>query len=327
MLYRDRPPVKIVFYGLIPLFAWETFSVVYYGFPLPNTYYTKLNTGIGRLSLIKHGGDYFFNSILIDPATLFTIFSAIIVSLIGLIKKKNGVFPFVSAGIVLYLLYILYIGGDFMSGRFFACCVPYSLFILCCLVKKQKFIYAFLLVFVFLCLNSPFYSVYNFSAENKVMTQNSVQIVSEREFYHPVTGLLNVLTKGKKAIDESGYAKDAKRVKNDTSMQKKTAISIAIGMFGFYAGPDVYIIDQVSIADAFTARLPAAKRWRIGHFAREWPEGYEETLRQGTNLIKDSDLSMLYDKISLITKGRIFSRERFKAIIEVNLKNNFHLKG
>jgi len=325
-LYRDRPPVKIILSGLIPLFAWETFSVIYYGFPLPNTFYAKLNTGIGRLALIKQGVDYFFNSILIDPVTLFTVFSAIIVGSTGLIKKKNEVFPFVSAGIVLYLLYVLYIGGDFMSGRFFACCIPVSLFMASDLMKKQKIIYAFLLTLVFLCLNSPFYSVYNFNVENRMMTRNSVQVISEREFYYRVTGLLNVLTKGKKVIDESGYAKDAKRLKNDASMQKKTAISTAIGMFGFYAGPDVYIIDQVSIADAFTARLPAAKRWRIGHFAREWPEGYEETLRQGTNLIKDGDLSVLYEKICLITKGKIFTKERFKTILEINFKKDFYRK-
>ncbi|MFH1051256.1 MAG: hypothetical protein V1779_10065, partial [bacterium] len=34
-----------VFYGFIPFILWEIFSVIYYGFPFPNTYYAKLNTG------------------------------------------------------------------------------------------------------------------------------------------------------------------------------------------------------------------------------------------------------------------------------------------
>jgi arabinofuranosyltransferase len=152
----------------------------------------------------------------------------------------------------------------------------------------------------------------------------SNQIISEREFYYPVTGLLNVLIKGKKVIDESGYAKEAKRIKNDTIQSRKTAITIAIGMFGFFAGPGVYVIDQVSLADAFTARLPVAKRWRIGHFGREWPEGYENTLRQGINLIKDDKMAKFYDKISLITKGKIFSLKRFKAIIDLNIRNDLY---
>ena len=32
--------------GFIPLIAWELFSLIYYGFLLPNTAYAKLNTGL-----------------------------------------------------------------------------------------------------------------------------------------------------------------------------------------------------------------------------------------------------------------------------------------
>jgi len=173
---------------------------------------------------------------------------------------------------------------------------------------------------IFLAFISPYFSIWDFKANNKEIIKISNQIIAEREFYYHVTGLINVLTKGKNVIDESGYAKDARRIRNEDNNQRKTGISIAIGMFGFYAGPQVYIIDQASLADAFTARLPAAKRWRIGHFAREWPEGYEETLRQGINLIEDNNLSAFYEKINLITKGRIFSCNRMKAILEINLR-------
>ncbi|MCX8092966.1 MAG: hypothetical protein N3E50_02215, partial [Candidatus Goldbacteria bacterium] len=50
MLYKEKPPYKFIFYGLIPLFLWEVFSFIYYGFPLPNTFYAKLLTGIDKLS-------------------------------------------------------------------------------------------------------------------------------------------------------------------------------------------------------------------------------------------------------------------------------------
>ncbi|MCX7698292.1 MAG: hypothetical protein N2114_02355, partial [Candidatus Goldbacteria bacterium] len=50
MLYIEKPPYKFIFYGLIPLFLWEVFSFIYYGFPLPNTFYAKLLTGIDKLS-------------------------------------------------------------------------------------------------------------------------------------------------------------------------------------------------------------------------------------------------------------------------------------
>lgn len=327
MLFRGKLSYKFVFYGLTPLFVWEIFSIIYYGFPLPNTFYAKLNTGIRQSDLIKQGGLYFLNSLLIDPITLFVIFSALILNLISLLNKEKNIFSFISIGIILYLLYVLYIGGDFMSGRFFACCIPFSLFALSNLIKGQKIVFVFLFFFIFLYLNSPFYSIYNFNVENKIIAEYPVQIISEREFYYPVTGLLNVLAKGKKVIDESGYAKDAKRIRNSNKQQRQTGMSIAIGILGFYAGPEVYIIDQASIADAFTARLPVSQRWRIGHFAREWPEGYEKTLRHGVNLIKEKKLSEFYDKISLITKGKIFDRERFKAILEVNFGKGIYGAG
>ena len=33
---------------MLPLLAWELFSLLFYGFPFPNTYYAKLNTGIPK---------------------------------------------------------------------------------------------------------------------------------------------------------------------------------------------------------------------------------------------------------------------------------------
>ncbi len=319
MAYKEKPPFKYVVYGLIPLFVWEIFSIIYYGFPFPNTFYAKLMTGINKYELVKQGGYYFLNSILSDPATLSIILCSTVISFFSLFKSKKILINTLIIGILAYLIYILFSGGDFMSGRFFACLLPVSLFAVVNMVNSNKNLFAFLFSVIFLSLISPYFSIPDFKVDNKEIIKISNQIISEREFYYNTTGLINVLTKGKRNIDESGYAKDAKRIKDDRGQQRKTGISIAIGMFGFYAGPEVYIIDQVTIADAFTARLPAAKRWRIGHFAREWPEGYEETLRQGKNLIKDKKLSEFYDKISIITKGKIFSKGRFKTIIEVNL--------
>ena len=52
-------------------------------------------------------------------------------------------------------------------------------------------------------------------------------------------------------------------------------------MFGYYAGPNVYVVDELALADALLARLPARRvdQWRIGHFQRTLPAGYLDTLR------------------------------------------------
>ena len=56
--------------GQLPFILWEIFSLVYYGFPFPNTAYAKLNTGIPRIELLQQGGKYLLSSLRHDPLTL-----------------------------------------------------------------------------------------------------------------------------------------------------------------------------------------------------------------------------------------------------------------
>ena len=53
--------------GGLPFFAWETFSVVYYGFLFPNTAYAKLGTGIPSGEIWRQGGHYLLDSLAVDP--------------------------------------------------------------------------------------------------------------------------------------------------------------------------------------------------------------------------------------------------------------------
>jgi arabinofuranosyltransferase len=91
-----------------------------------------------------------------------------------------------------------------------------------------------------------------------------------------------------------------------------------IGFYGYYAGRQCFILDELALCDPLLARLPAIKPWRIGHFKREIPKGYEETLQSGINKIEDTNLAKYYDKILLITRGDLFSSERLKAIWKIN---------
>ena len=61
------------------------------------------------------------------------------------------------------------------------------------------------------------------------------------------------------------------------------------------------------------------KDWRIGHFIREVPEGYVESLETGSNQLADPDLAEYYAKLKLITTGKILDPERLKTILEMNL--------
>src|SRR3990172_3650185 len=99
---------------VLSLFAWEMFSLFYYGFFFPNTAYAKLNTGINQSDLIKQGLYYLLDSLYLDPLTFFVLLAGI---LAALLKRKSELIP-LAVGTGLYIIYIVNIGGDFMSGRF-----------------------------------------------------------------------------------------------------------------------------------------------------------------------------------------------------------------
>ncbi|MCR5673764.1 MAG: hypothetical protein K6F87_08645, partial [Lachnospiraceae bacterium] len=101
--------------GLSLFVLWEIFATFYFGFPFPNTAYAKLGTGIALKDYLIRGVRYYLNAAVCDPVILivplFVIFAAISV--------RKSQYIFCIAGTVIYWLYLLYIGGDFMMGRHF----------------------------------------------------------------------------------------------------------------------------------------------------------------------------------------------------------------
>ena len=92
----------------------------------------------------------------------------------------------------------------------------------------------------------------------------------------------------------------------------------AVGMAGYYTGPDRHIIDVYALCDPLLARLPTAVPWRIGHFQRDIPAGYWESVNADRNLIEDPEIAALYDTIRTVTRGPIWSWSRWKAILALN---------
>ncbi len=91
------------------------------------------------------------------------------------------------------------------------------------------------------------------------------------------------------------------------------------------SAPQTHLIDSCALTDPLLARLPAlyTPDWRIGHFYRLIPYGYEESVEQATNLIVDPVVKALYDDLRLITRApRLLSRARLAAIWRVNTGGN-----
>ena len=328
--------------GFLPFILWELFSLFYYGLPFPNTAYAKLNTGVSQIELFQQGWYYIINSLYLDPLTIVALLSGLLLSII----KKDKNLLLVSAGSFFYLIYIVSIGGDFMGGRFFSAPLLCSVIVLSKVKfsSTKKFIFSIATVIV-LGLLSPKPTLFDtqyYGTGPKIvkafrfgpMVINMYHgIVDERIWYYQYTGLLNNTLERK--INQHPWVKDAK------TQQSGVITRETIGLYGYYAGSNVYIIDPMALADPLLSKLPSTeywlihkyrfnsiKKWRVGHFARKIPDGYLETIKTGKDQFDDKDLGKYYEKLSFIIRGDLFNINRLKEIINFNLgKYNYLLKS
>ncbi|OGO15172.1 MAG: hypothetical protein A2Y93_00595 [Chloroflexi bacterium RBG_13_68_17] len=298
--------------GLLPLVAWEAFSVIYYGSLVPNTAYAKLNTGIPFKDLLEQGALYYLNGIDLDPLSMTVIAAGLAAA--GL--WGNGAQRRIALGTALYLGYVLIIGGDFMSGRMFSPAVLVSTVLLVKLVASESVVTKLFLLGTVILLG--------FSSLTPTLLSGSA-------YAQPIPTRNGIGDKRSDSFTENGLLpilRNAPRPSHhwvleglELSYQGRVVLAQdAIGYLGYFAGPDVHIVDEVALADPLLARLPASDplNWRIALFYRDIPTGYLESIETGVNRIADPDLARLYDKIHLITSGELFDPERLRAIWELN---------
>lgn len=308
--------LALTFLGLLPFFLWELFSIFYYGFPFPNTAYAKLGTFIPRTDLFLQGGFYFLNSLNFDPITLtmigFTICSMIV-------TKNRTLIP-LAIGLFLYLLYVVSIGGGFMSGRWLS--VPYLLAVLLfsqlqfppiTTVRTPFLIGILLLVGILNPQRSPLFSDRDYADH----TMDHAGITDERGHYYEQYGLLRS-SRHTRAVAQ-GYLQGTADPADFTHC--------GIGKRGFIASRYTRIVDECGLADAFIARLPPRydPDWRVGHPLRTVPAGYMETVSTGRNQLHDPKLATYYDRLSIITQGPLFRKQRLIEIWNFNRGAYDHL--
>lgn len=314
----NKPTLRQLMLGSLPFLAWEIFSLFYYGFPLPNTYYAKLSTGIPQIELTRQGIQYLLNALEFDPLTPLLILAGLLAAFTLRTRKTTAL----ALGLLLYLAYVVRIGGDFMAGRFLT--VPLLLAVI--LLSRLDFdtlpLPQTLLIFalpLIIGLTAPD-STLDFRDTTTLQTPSEHVdhrgISDERLNYAPYTAPLAL---PRDAIPPTHvWAWQGTR---DAGSDRKLATKFGIGFYGYNAGPSIYIIDQLALADPLLARLPARRdiHWRVGHYTREIPGGYERTLETGKNALKDSDLAIYYTKLTLIIRGPLLSKSRLLEIIKINL--------
>ena len=324
--FLKLPKIKglyIIGIGLLPAITWKGFTLFYYGFLLPNTAFAKvLNTGISKNVLLQQGVLYFENLIIWHPLTFFIIMIGI--SIPFLIKDKHLI-P-VILGIIFYLIFILQMGGDYMSGRLFTAPLFVAIVVLsqCNFTASRRIpLVALSVIIIVVGVFTPYSPL--FSDEDYIREPNfknptasgayAGSITDNRGYHYSGTGLL--VNRNNIEIPRHWWAIWGS---NAGAQGDSPIIFKSIGMYGFYAGPKIHVIDRYGLGDALLSKLPIPKDqwWVIGHFYRTMPQGYFETLQSGENMIQDECLAKYYDKLSIITRGNLFDANRFQEIWKMN---------
>lgn len=317
---------RILYQGIILaftfVFVWTAFALIYYGFPFPNTAYAKLMVDVPLWEKVLQGWNYIKFTFVYDSLTAYVIVIGFLYMLWSSTLSRTF-----AAGFVLYICYLLSIGGDFMAGRFFTSPFLISSIFLISIqfdyryhftYNSKRLVALILLCFVFISWSGVrgYWASLVLAQKLDVHWQRYEKtyggIADERGVYSSRNGLPLYWKR------ESLYGIDLQE--EYTGQIKFEVLCGPLGVFSFIYGPNTYTIDMCGLADPLLARLSpgTAYGWRIGHFHRRLPKGYDISTISETNQITDPEIHAYYDTLRLIVRGPIFTRERMRAIIRMN---------
>ena len=366
-----RPGFAWISVGLILLFAWEVFSLFYYGSFIPNTALAKLSTGVPRVELIVQGIIYLVQSAVFDPLTIMVISFFLCLSF----HRKS--LRFVAYFVISYIAYTIWIGGDFMAGRFVTPPFFASLIGIALLLREQPVsriwelraawamviaglpvIYLNLLYVAekFINHGSDFEAAAFFTPPSLASLFGLALLIRNRPpqshrkprmtyLAMALVGLPAILLK---LIVGSNY--DVSIVNNITDERgwytNLAGYGIADGAMstGFYpipewrlrgtypqevfivcgglgggslsAGPNVHFIDPCGLTDPLLARLKSIRdpNWRTGHFVRDIPKGYVESLNDENLEIASPYIAALHADLQIALSAPLLNPARLGAI-------------
>ncbi|MES3006851.1 MAG: hypothetical protein V4751_03670 [Pseudomonadota bacterium] len=304
-----REWVQSAFICLLPVLLWYSFAFFYYGNIFPNTAYAKLNTGIDKFTLMTQGVEYFLHTASYDLITILVLAAGL---LIGLANK--GYIRFLSLGILLNLLYVINVGGDFMQGRFLSFAYMTAVIVIGGYFNQPAIRRIVLLasvgIYSVMYSHTPINSPFDYS--DGTIHENG--IADERGYYFSYTRLASYL----EVRDGTHCFIDMDWGERALQPDQSIAVMRNIGYFGLCeATLQQIIVDPLAISDPFLARLPVDPNisWRIGHFERAIPEGYIESIASGTNQLTDPEMHELFDIIKLKTQSpELLSRDRIVSL-------------
>jgi arabinofuranosyltransferase len=308
--------------GALPLLAWELFSLFYFGFAFPNTKYAKLDTGIAAGALARQGLFYALDLVRRDGASALILLLGLALSAREAWRARRSgdatrplAFAALGLGVAALIAFVIAVGGDFMSGRFFAPAVFLAAVLIARALQQRPGSAAAVASLALLA---------SLATSARPADPNALWrgISDERRIFEPFTSVLREPGFRDGAPQRHPWFVDgaSARARARASGAPEVIVRGAVGMLGYAAGPEVIVIDEFALADPLLARLPVATpgRWRIGHFQRAIPDGYLRARASGDTREMQPDLARYWKEIRLVVSGPLLAPERLRAIARLN---------
>jgi len=238
--------------GAVPAILWLVFALAYYGELTPNTADAKLGIYGSWQTAARQGLNYIYDWIQHEPLPAALSIGALAV-VAGV--ARNRYHWALAAGALLYMVYIVYIGGDYMRGRFMLVFYFTIVTLAAFLIAKQQIRlplrhaaavgFAGLMLFAFFHWSRP--------PQTAAISANGIS--DERMFYEGF-GLETYRRTG--SLTYAFYTLDfiAELKAYAEQCGGLTMHTATVGAIGYFAGPNVPVIDTVGLNDDRIAGLP-----------------------------------------------------------------------
>lgn len=293
----------------LPILAWEAFSLLYYGFLVPNTAFAKLAHGAPTSIIREEAYQFFVATVHSDPITVGIVAFGILYAA----ARSTLADRLVMCGVTAYLVYVWKIGGDWMVGRFFAAPLLAAAFVLSRRVGPRIAL-ACVAVLAVMTVREPLPPLKFWKPYPREAVHLWGVIDPKAGKYGPKEARL--LLHGARPYEGDKVYQLGVAFRNGP---EKVVVRGDVGRFGYGAGPGKIVVDSMGLSDPLLARLPAERVLRSGHYERYVPDGYLESLATGVNHIADPDLAAYYDRLKSVTQGPLFDAARLHDVLDMNI--------
>jgi len=275
--------------AVLPSIFWLFFAQWYYGSPLPNTGMAKLGIYPDWQYSVKQGILYLIDWCISEP--LPAAFTSVFLIYCAIASRASKVILVTIIGTFMHIAWVIFIGGDFMRGRFLTPILTASI-IIWSFVTIEKSNGSFFRIPYVYCFISSILIISIFQSIGNALDWHTMPrwgILNERKFY-PGYSFRNYMEEGhvKNPYLDLTFA-------NDLRAYAEVCGPITVhfrnpGTIGYFAGPKVSIIDMLGLTDKFISNLP--KTYLINPFPRP---GHPDKFIPVSYLALRNDIALLPD--------------------------------